>query len=241
MRRTWILLVLLLLTPLLAFPDALWQRAVDLYDQYDDLVPGSMEIRFDQYNGGGDLVSKDESQIDIFLGADGEVETRIVYARKDGEDVTAERREDPSSGALAFGGGMGGEGENDGEGFAGLQRSPFNPAEQANLELTDTGRVERIGGVRARRYEFELRTGRNSRNVGTAWLDSESGEPRRLEMTIAPLPPFVNSFSMVQEFARDADNRWVTGELRFSGQAGFLFFTRRVESRLVFSEYFRSP
>ncbi|MFW5685742.1 MAG: hypothetical protein ACOC0O_03725 [Spirochaetota bacterium] len=219
----------------------LWDGAVELWGRYDDLVPGYMQILFVQYNGGGDLVSTDESEIRIFVDETGEIQSHIVFARKDGEDVTAERREDPSGGAPPFGGGPPDDEDDDGGGFAGLQRSPFDPAEQANLAYTDTGRVEWVDGRRTRRFEFEHQTARNSRNVGTAWLAVSDGEPVRVELTIDPLPAFVNEFAMVQGFTRDDDDRLIVDELEFSGRAGFLFFTRVIESRLVFSEYFPSP
>jgi len=45
---------------------------------------------------------------------------------------------------------------------------------------------------------------------------------------------------MEQYFARDEQGRWVVRRLEFVGAGRILFLQRRIESRLIFSEYFRS-
>lgn len=218
--------------------DALWAEAVALYSEFGALLPGRMIVSFEQYNGRGNLVSTDRSEIEIWLDDDGEVQSRILSATRDGEDVTEERRDDPSSGAPPFGGGPG-DGEDDDEnGFAGLQRSPFDPAEQANVTVTSIGAAQVISGVRALPYEFVHETTAETRNRGTAWIAVESGDPVLLEITLDPLPRLVSEFLMRQEYERDGEGRWIVRRLEFSGAGSILFIRRRIESRLVFSDYF---
>lgn len=239
MRLTAILL--LLLAPALVLPATpLWERAVELYRSYGDLVPGRMEIRFDQYNGRGKLVATEESEIDIWVDADGEVQSRVIRATKDGEDVTEERRENPRAGGPPFGGGPGDSQEDDEGAFAGLQRSPFDPLEQANVRIVDVGPAALVNGVRAQAFEYEHRTGPEAVTRGTAWLSVDTGEPVRLDATVEPLPSFVREFVLRQHFDRDDEGRWIVRELEFDGAGRFLFLERRIESRLVFSDYFPS-
>lgn len=224
-----------------ASANELWLSAVDLYRQYGDLLPGRMLIEFTQYNGAGEEVSDEQSLLRFSLGPDGEPETEVIWARKDGEDVTRERREDPQSGA-PFGGQAGDD--DDGEGgnaFSGLQKSPFDPAEQQNVEYTDTRQVERVGGMLTRRFEFVHHTEADAPNIGTAWLALDSGMPVKLELTLERLPLFVESLVMRQFFGLDAEQRWVSTALEFSGAGSVLFFRREIESRLEFSDYFRAP
>lgn len=235
------LLVLLFVPAFLLPASSLWERAVELYASYDGLVPGRMEIRFDQYNGRGKLVTTEESEIDIWIGSEGEVQSRIVRATKDGEDVTEERRENPRSGAPPFGGRPGDDGDDEGDGaFAGLQQSPFDPLEQPNVRIVDVGLPVIIEGVRAQAFEYEHETGPESVTRGTAWLSMETGEPIRLHATVDPLPSFVREFGIRQRFDRDDAGRWIVRELEFEGVGRFLFLERRIESRLLFSDYFRS-
>lgn len=219
--------------------DTLWDRAVTAYGEHEGLVPGRMLIEFDQYNGRDKLVTSDESVVEIWVDVSGEIQSRVVYATRNGEDVTAERRDDPQSGAPPFGGGPGTDDDGDGGAFSGLQLSPFAPAEQLNVDVGPAGATEYLGSVLARRYPFTHRTGDDSANVGTAWLDVETGDPVRLELTIEPLPGIVDEFIMVQHFERDPEGRLVVRELEFDGAGHVLFLRRRIESRLIFSEYFR--
>ncbi|MFW6291648.1 MAG: hypothetical protein ACOC7V_04900 [Spirochaetota bacterium] len=234
--------LLFLLIPALALPATpLWERAVELYGSYDDLVPGRMEIRFDQYNGRDKLVTTEESVIDIWVDEDGQVQSRIVRATKDGDDVTEERRENPRSGAPPFGGGPGDEEEeDDGGAFSGLERSPFDPLEQTNVRIVDVGPTAIVDGVAAQPFEYEHETGPDSITRGTAWLSVGTGEPIRLHATIEPLPSFVRDFALRQHFDRDREGRLVVRELEFDGVGRILFLERRIESRLIFSDYFRS-
>lgn len=215
--------------------DSLWDEAVEIFSEYRDLTPGRMEIHFEQYNGRGKLVSTDETELLMWSDENGETTSRIVFARHNGEDVTEDRREDPDSGRPSFTGN--GDGDENGA-FAGLQRSPFDPQEQSNVSVSVNDGLEVADGTEVRSFEFRHATGPDTYTAGTAWLDAESGEPVRLQLTIAPLPRFVDSFSMRQEFGRDEEGRWITRRLEFDGEGSFLFFRRRIESRLIFSEYF---
>ncbi|MFW6288794.1 MAG: hypothetical protein ACOC2Q_03340 [Spirochaetota bacterium] len=61
-----------------------------------------------------------------------------------------------------------------------------------------------------------------------------------LRLTIEPLPRFISEFEMKQHFARDDRGRWVVRRLEFVGAGSVVFVRRRIESILIFSEYFRS-
>lgn len=236
-----VLLTIIVTAAQAVLADPLWQEAVDLYAAFGDLLPGRMEISFEQYNGRGNLVTAETTEIDVWVDTDGEVRSEILRATRNGEDVTEERRENPQSGGPPFGGGTD-EREDDEEGgpFSGLQRSPFDPEEQANVVVTEPGAVELIDGTRARRYDFVHTTGPDTATTGSAWLSAETGEPIRVEATIEPLPPLVDEFVIRQHYGRDEQDRWVTKLLEFDGTGNVLFIRRRIESRMVFSDYFRS-
>jgi hypothetical protein len=213
----------------------LWDRAVEYYDEYGDLVPGRMYIRFEQYNGRGKLVSSEFSEIELVRGAAGEIEGRVVFASSDGEDVTDKRQDSPM--ATGMFGGEASEEESDSP-FAGLQKSPFDPAEQDSVAVVDTGRSDLVDGVQARVHTFRHQTGPESLTIGTAWLSEESGSPLLLVASVEPLPGFIDSFEIVQRFATDAAGRWYMTRMEFNGEGNILFVRRRLESEFQFSEYF---
>jgi hypothetical protein len=75
--------------------------------------------------------------------------------------------------------------------------------------------------------------------TGTAWLAAASGVPVRLVYTLDPLPRFVTRFEVRETFAVVGE-LWALRSVEIEGDGRFLFVRRRVESRLEFSEYFRS-
>lgn len=224
-------------TALPATGTELWDLAVAHFRAWSDLVPGRIEISLEQYNGRNQLVSREETDLLIYLDDSGSVSSTVVRATKDGRDVTAERSRNTGAGGF---GEPRGDGERQDGGFAGLQRSPFDPVEQENVRIVETGAQETVHGIQTVPVRFEHVTGPRSTNVGTAWLAMEDGAPVRLDVTLDPLPLLVERFGMRQEFAIDAEGRWVIRSLSFTGEGQVLFLKRRVESRLVFSEYFRS-
>ena len=222
--------------------DELWDQAVELHGMYGTLLPGRMLIRFEQYNARDRLVSEDESELRIYLDDSGEIRNEVMSATQNGKDVTDERGSTRSSGSSGspFGGPPSGaqNSENgDSNAFSGLLKSPFDPAEQPNVRVT-AGPVERVGSVRAQRFDYVHDTGASSLTTGSAWLAIDDGTPIRLLIGLDPLPRFVDDFSMTQSFGRDPMGRWVTVETTFEGTGSFLFIKRRIESRLIFSDYF---
>jgi hypothetical protein len=236
MRRRIVISIIIGLVAHCLIAQSLWDRAVDYYRRFGDLTPGRVEVRFTQYNGRGERISTEESLYRIRLGADGELDSTLVYARKDGDDVTQERREDPSSGT-PFGGGPEGESEGGGA-FSGLAKSPFDPAEQDNVQVTQTNDISRMNDEVVRRFDFVHDTGADSASVGSAWLAVDSGMPLKLELGLEDPPMFVNAFAMTQYYGTDNQARWVGTAMEFTGSGQILFFSRTIESRLQFSDHF---
>jgi hypothetical protein len=239
MRRIACSIVLAVFAVTAGWASSLWDQAVTVFRENGNLQPGYTEARFEQYNGRGELLTTEETAVESWTDARGEMESRIVYARRNGEDVTEQRRKNPASAAQGWGPSPG-ERDAEDSAFSGLQLSPFDPAEQQRVTITEVGPVRAVDGSTTRAYHFVHETGPNTRNRGTAWIDIDSGDPVRLHLTVEPLPSFVSAFEMRQQFARDPEGRWIVDVLEFTGAGGFLFFQRQIESRLEFSDYFRS-
>ncbi len=239
--KTSIAVIALVLLPLCALAaDPLWSRAVEMHRAHADLVPGSMVVRFDQYNGRGDLISASETILSVEVGEDGEIRTRVIAATSDGDDVTAEQRQSGRRGSM-FGGTPSPDGDGDENAFSSLQRSPFDPDEQENVSVTRMPGLDTVDGNRAQSFAFEHRIDERTVNRGTAWLDPATGEPIQLQLTMEPLPRFVSELVMIQRYGRDSDDRWVLDRIEFTGEGRVLFFRRRVKSEFLFSDYFRAP
>jgi hypothetical protein len=231
----------MLMLPATLSANTLWDRAVDLYRETEGLVPGRMAVSFIQYNGRGQLVGTETSELELRINGDGEVEAYVISAESDGEDVTQERRENPQSAGGPFGGAPDGDDEPGGGPFAGIQISPLDPDEQDRVRLTRVGPITLLDGIQVREIDFIHQTDEKRANTGTAWIAVETGEPVALEITIEPLPMLVHEFRMRQEYGRDADGRLVMQRMEFVGEGTLLLIRRRIESELIFSQYFPSP
>lgn len=240
-KRT-LIAVFLAVLPAMLSAHPLWSKAVESLRMSADLLPGTMAATFDQFNGRGELISRDETVVRLWADETGEIQSQVVSARRNGEDVTDERRDSPQSGGGPFGPGQGQAGDTDnGSPFASLQRNPFAPEEQPHITIVSTGGRRMLDGAFVLPIEFEHRTGPEAVNRGTAWLDADTGAPVRLETTIDPLPRFVTELVMVQHYGLNEDEQLVVERIEFSGEGRLLLFRRRLESVLFFSEYFRSP
>jgi hypothetical protein len=227
--------VLILLTAFLSYPiradeqpdslpDNLWNQAVSLYADSRSLVPGRMSVVITQYNGRGRLISSQETEYLISLDENGEVVSTVVASREEGEQP--EQQDRPA-------------GEENG-GFEGIERSPFDPDEQSSVSVERSGETVTVNGIRTQPYSYRHQTGPDTAMVGTAWLSVADGAPVAISYTMEPLPRLVDHFEVRQTF--QAGELGLTVEsVEFEGSGRFLFFRRRVESRLVFSEYFRVP
>lgn len=231
-------LLLLLVVSVTAAADDLWEQAVSHFALYQDLLPGRMTIRFDQYNGRGKLVSSEYSEIEVEVGPDGEIQGNIILAIKDGRDITEKRQDDPPS----WGGPFGGGGDDGGDSpFAGLTMSPFDPDEQQRVIVADTGRTERIGPATTRVMTFRHNTSEDGSTTGSVWLDTRTGAPLKLVAGIEPLPGYVDELEIIQSFEVDGDGRWYMSRMEFVGEGNLLFVRRRIESEFEFADYFLPP
>jgi hypothetical protein len=231
--------------------DTLWNRAVEIFEENEGLFARRMSFRYDEYDGRGELRNWEERTMRMSMGEDGETEGEILSATRNGEDVTEDRREDPSGGGPALFGGAGGQDASDGPegeagdaeddgGFRNLEKSPFDPEEQNRVVYEATGEHRVIDGERARAYTFTHRPFGETATVGTAWLDVESGAPLLVEMTLDPLPrpALLKELSMLSEYEFDGQMWYVSDvEMVVSGQ--FLFLRRTIETTMEFSDYIR--
>ena len=239
--RRWSLIFIaaLLAVSAHASEDALWERAVAHFAASANLLPGRMQTTFVQYNGRGKLVRTDVNEVIIRVDSDGEIVADLVYSETDGEDVTSENR-GRSRGGVPFARGR--DDDDDGnDPFGGLDLSPFDPEEQHKVAYKSIGPESTLEGIRVQEFEFTHETEQRRNNIGRAWVAVDTGEPVALELTLEPLPVVITEFIMRQEFGRDADGRLIMERMEFIGEGTLVLVRRRIESELVFSNYFPSP
>jgi hypothetical protein len=221
--------------------DPLWDRAISVYEENADWHPRLITVRTEEYDGQGNLRHEERTVTRQYLTDQGELESELVSATRDGKDITEERRENPDAGRT-FGPPTGSEdqAESSPEGFAPVYQSVFSPEQQRHVEYTRTGRTRRINGRRAVAFSFIHEPNSEARAEGTVWIDEETAEPLLLESSLDPPMIFVQEFSYSHRFATEGDE-WRLRTMRFNVGAGLLMFKRDFDITMEFSDYFYAP
>jgi hypothetical protein len=216
--------------------DARWNRAVSIYAKNQDWLPRSMVILTEELNNEDEVQSWELQRLAVFKNSDGEMDSRILSAEKNGEDVTEERRKNPQSGNP-----MAGAPENEDSDFSSFQKSPFDPEEQPGVSYRRTGKSRWIDGRRTYEYSFEHLHEKDRKTFGSAWLADDSGAPILVAISMEPLPTFVHHLEAKLYYRFDADAEWYMKKMSFEGRGGFLFIRKNIRSTITFSDYIRMP
>jgi hypothetical protein len=213
-----------------AWPDSaqdteLWQRATELYAGNDHWQAGRVDVSFVQYNRKDERISSHRSVLSVAVGPDGELETTVVESYEDGTEEDKNREGPPF-------------GDGDENAFAVLEVSPFDPDEQHRVSAEPLGRIRRLDGRTVVGYGYTVSGDGKHEAIGTAWLDQESGRPLSIEATIDPLPRYLEELTAYQRYS-GPEGLWAPESLAFTARVKFLLFRRRIESSMVFSQYFQ--
>ncbi|RPH94422.1 MAG: hypothetical protein EHM72_15610 [Calditrichaeota bacterium] len=206
--------------------DSLWGRAVEIFSQNDDWVPGLINGRFELLNSQGDVTDLTLSQTKLVLNQANQVESQIIQVIHNGQDVTAKSAAENSS-------------EEDGEKqeFS-FEESPFNPEiqDRVSVRLTDERIV--IDGKPCVIYEYSLLISDQTRS-GKIWLDTLSGVPVQNEFTQEPLPKHVKKLINRIFYRCNADGSFYVDKISFEGSGGFLLIKKNFRGEMIFSNYWR--
>ncbi len=234
MLRKAIFVVLVLIGPQGVFGDTLWDRAVHRFAENANWLAENTFITVVQRNGRDELMTQEVSHVQLYESSQGEIVTHVVYATKDGDDVTEERQEGSEGMAERF---LAGDGDNP---FTDINRSPLAPEERDNVTFVRTNRVAWKSGMRSRAYDFVHQLGRRERTIGTVWLSESEGGPVEMQFTVDPRPAFVNFVNVQLRYAllENGDMYVTDGVVEAEGQ--FLFVVRRFQLELEFTDHFRT-
>jgi hypothetical protein len=155
----------------------------------------------------------------------------VVRYLENGKDVTAERRERTAQ----SGGGPSFWNPSD------PRQTPFHPSVQDRVTVRRLETDVFLEGRRCAAYTFEQRLEGKSLAKGTAWLDSGSGMPVRLEATFDPLPMFVHHAEIAVGFAAGDEGAWLVKHFRATGEATFLMIRRAYTMELDLADHWRQP
>jgi hypothetical protein len=200
----------------------LWSQAVEKRSAGEKIAPSIMRYTQYELDSGGGEKSRENGAMSITYSEDGVAALTVVFAEKNNEDFTEERKK-----RLARSAERSSEFRRD--------RTPFDSDSQDALKLGETKRVS-SDGLTLWEYRFELPLGKYTM-TGTARVRESDGSPHSVGFSFAPLPIFVDLMEMDLRFRRHGDYAYVPegGDYRYSGS--FLFFKRRGGGSIVFDDW----
>ena len=251
----WILMVGIVVFPVVlcvsvgvateANPDSLWEKAVELSEANQGMIPGLMVMRMEEVNKRGEP-KNDNEYYEVWTrhtpGKNGDVVEETVKVVENGKDITdqaktereeAERkeempkaadREDEESGPLSW-----------------SSYSPFRPKDQRDYSFQATGEEEVVSGRPCAVYQFEGTTEKGGSRSGKAWLEEKTGVPVRIKYTQDDVPEHVKTCWTTTDFEYAPDGSPHTTELAVVMTAGTLFFKQHHRLTITMSEYWRMP
>ncbi|MBT3272033.1 MAG: hypothetical protein HN368_02675 [Spirochaetales bacterium] len=239
MRKQLILLALLI-APLPAGADELWNRAVARFSMNSGWIAGKTEVVSENYNRKGKLKSI-ERRFTRSRPQSGGAETEILFVEKDGVDVTAEEREKAEKERIEQNEEDRTQDENSesGSGSDTGFPNPFDPNRQDVVEYQRNGKTLRVDGVSLVGFDFSMQVEEETVYVGVAFLDPDTGTPVELEATMDPLPRFADFVRLYVQFNNERD-RWHANYIEIEGAGGWLLIYRHFKSSISFSDYFRA-
>jgi hypothetical protein len=237
--KTKVVFLFFLLVSGIAVADEWWSRAVASYEENRDWVAGRTDILTEEFGRRGQL--RNTERRSYLTSTDSPGASRLIYAEKNGEDITAQELA-KSAAAREAERKSANDDESDRSGDSGGAASlpnPFDPTLQDRVTYTRvSGSESGSDGARVA-YDFRLVLNDESAYIGTAYFDPTTGVPVAVEASMETLPALAEFVRLEVEFENDA-SRWYAKRVTFEGAGGLLFVYRRVRSTLDFSEYARA-
>lgn len=216
-------------------PDPLWQKALAVAAANDGLLPRRIVETEKLKDVDGETLATTVSAFEVVRESPQRVVRRLVKATRDGKDVTEKRRKELS------------EPGSDPEVFK--RRVNIFLAENAGrVEVSRAEANQTVDGAACTAFRFKME-GEHGLVTGRAWIEEDTGIPRRVEATPQAFPDLekVKLKAMTQRYGYGVEagtGRWMlqTLEVRTELELKKLFSTPMVvESSVRFEEYPERP
>ncbi len=228
--------LLIVLIPSGLAQDNLWDRAVSLQTQAENLIPGKLMMTMELKNRKKRVEMTQETYMAMVPDETGEITPKILKVLENGEDITektvkevaekkAEKEDDDGD-------------ENSMSLSIGAESSIFHPDNQEKITVERALRTETLNGIETVKYTFRRKVDDEFSEVGSAWLDPKTGMPLKLESSPDPLPDHVQEMITVTLYGTDVQGRLIMKRTEINGEGGFLFIKKYFSTTILYDEYF---
>lgn len=202
----------------------LWEVAVAVAEKNRTLMAGSVYSYFERRNMRGKLKDQSETWYKISLGTDNILSTFVKRSVKNGKDNTEDARKQNQN--------------RSGIGIDFASFLPFLPKDQSKITVNQLDATKTIKNRLCIGFYYQLQKGENESDVGTAWLDKQTGVPWMLEYRPDPLPNMVKELTNKIYFTLTQYGDWAAERITFEGVGGFLFVRQTFRVEIELSDYF---
>jgi len=227
-QRFLILITLCFITVVSAAPDdPLWSKAVSIFEESENLVPGKVSITMQLKDRKGKLQDTHETLLKLYEDENGDVQSEVIKEVSNGVDVTVQnkqsRENQGSDNSLSM--------------SIGASESVFHPDNQTFLSIHRLEKPEIAGKSSAVAFSFILNPEDRESISGKAWIHSETGQPLKTVYSPSPLPKHVKEIETRDYYNLDISGRLILTKTEVSGMGGFLFIKKYFESSMQFDEH----
>lgn len=212
---------------------AAWQAAQDMARASKTVYPGEISFITVEYGKKGEVLSSEETVSNMIYGPEGEMETRILRATKDGKDVTAEKRAEYEKNAKKAK-----KGGKDDSGFSSFgMPEPFTPPEGDRLKLGEASPAKE-NGAEYWDFPFEYDTKKGFFSYkGTIRLDAASGRPVSMEYGLKKAVIGVKSARFLVLYAPYGSSSFVAERMDIGFDAQILLARKIMDMKIAMSGY----
>ncbi len=208
-----------------------WKRAKEAWARSKDLMPGKMRMLSSELDREGKPVVVTEEIYSIRYGANGKSDAVLVSAVKDGKDVTESRRAELEKQRKKNGAGGGSESMD--------IPDPLALEPHKSLKLGTAEAVE-IDGVPAWKFPFKVKTGKLLTSSGFVLVNRSTFMPMAMEYTFDPMPAGVKKADMKVLYGVESGTP-VAGRVTMNVDANLVFFKKKMDILMEFSDYAKAP
>ncbi len=214
--------------------DSLWQQAVNIATQNQDIVPGTIYLHSNEFNSKGILKKEEKTWTKVFLDQDGNIRMDLVKYLENGIDVTETKKKEFEQKEKNK--------EKKKKNEMGMDLgdfNPFNPDIQKDITISSLNLQESVNSQSCSVYKYTRAMPNGVTQTGKAWLDSSTGIPLQIEYTLDPLPAFVKELTFKINYKKNQNNIWAPYKVNMAGKVNAFFYKATISSQFLMEAYWR--
>jgi hypothetical protein len=118
-------------------------------------------------------------------------------------------------------------------------KHPFAPECQDRVEAERTGETRTVRGRPCAGFRWVLEQAEGKVFSGTAWLEQDTGVPVEIQFEVVPLPDRVDALLTRIVYQSSPSGHWYEKEMHIEATGSFLFWTKHIDTSMVFSGHWK--